>query len=331
MRRIFTFLCALGIVFSASARTASELGTNMTLVVPPEGLTTEEMPLVGLDMDDAAYETSVQVGQKDGDVYIQGLAHYAPNGWIKGSFNAAGDKVTFASGQYMGESEYGLPVYIMGEMTETGEFLDIVFAYDATLDVYTAQGWIIENAKEDELYYFDVYKNIVIGFIPIIPPTDLVTSEYDLNAKEYYSGEDETYQVKVGFYGNKIYFQGLNKYLPETWVVGQMANDGTVTIEHCYLGTFTSYEDITYRIYFANATMKYYSAADLFTCERFYSYPYDAEGTAGVWEDVTLTKSAGEGIEDIVAEGQAVKVIRNNQVLIIKGDKVYNVFGTVVK
>lgn len=38
-----------------------------------------------------------------------------------------------------------------------------------------------------------------------------------------------------------------------------------------------------------------------------------------------------EGIEDIVATGAAAKVLRDNQILILKGDKVYNVFGTRVQ
>lgn len=47
---------------------------------------------------------------------------------------------------------------------------------------------------------------------------------------------------------------------------------------------------------------------------------------------ISATENGGEqGIEEILATGAAAKVLRNNQILILKGDKVYNVMGTVVR
>jgi hypothetical protein len=42
-------------------------------------------------------------------------------------------------------------------------------------------------------------------------------------------------------------------------------------------------------------------------------------------------KGPGTGIEETIAEGKAVKVVRNGQVLILKGDKTFNVIGQIVK
>lgn len=81
---------------------------------------------------------------------------------------------------------------------------------------------------------------------------------------------------------------------------------------------------------------------DLFNKFKFvYSFDadkkYDIVGIVSYYKKlqvhfISATEVGGEeGIEDIVATGAAAKVLRDNQILIIKGDKVYNVYGTRVK
>ena len=46
---------------------------------------------------------------------------------------------------------------------------------------------------------------------------------------------------------------------------------------------------------------------------------------------LTITFPAQEGIEEVVAAGKTVKIVRNGQMLIMKGDKIFNAQGTIVK
>ena len=83
------------------------------------------------------------------DIYIQGLAFWFPEGWIKGTIN--GSTATFPCGQMVGEDDYG-PEYMVGQPAgaETGEEpgVDIVFDYDAvagTLSLNASVEAILES------------------------------------------------------------------------------------------------------------------------------------------------------------------------------------------
>ena len=81
--------------------------------------------------------------------------------------------------------------------------------------------------------------------------------------------------------------------------------------------------------------------------EGYYNPYYFVSGTVTVAEDgsivvnavsyngstitLTYTASQGEGIEETLAEGKAVKVLRNGQVVILKGDKAFNTMGQIVR
>jgi hypothetical protein len=44
-----------------------------------------------------------------------------------------------------------------------------------------------------------------------------------------------------------------------------------------------------------------------------------------------VTLDGEQGIEEILSEGKAVKVIREGNILIMKGDKTYNMNGAVIR
>ena len=128
------------------------------LVTPPSTATVETFYTVG-----GKFYVSTQSGWADGtsqmptvsvaidgkDMYIQGLAYWFKDSWIKGTIDEA--TVTFANGQFIGEDEYG-PEYIVGS-EEDGETLsDIVFEYDSKAGVLTAvTPFIAESGKAEEL------------------------------------------------------------------------------------------------------------------------------------------------------------------------------------
>lgn len=64
---------------------------------------------------------------------------------------------------------------------------------------------------------------------------------------------------------------------------------------------------------------------------------YDVEGVVTIYQNnpqvyfITASESAGQGIEETLAEGKAVKVLRNGQVVILKGDKAFNTMGQIVR
>ena len=46
---------------------------------------------------------------------------------------------------------------------------------------------------------------------------------------------------------------------------------------------------------------------------------------------IYIVKQWGQGIEEILSEGKAVKVLHEGKVIILKGDKTFNVMGQLVK
>lgn len=140
------------------------IGERPELVEVPEDAVVEEMPISGLDADDAAFRGTVKVARKDADIYIQGLSRAVPSGWIKGTFNEEDNIATFPTGQYVGVSaDYNCSVYLLGA-DEEENIVDITFAYDPEKNVYRAQTLIFDNAnKTSDFYYIDYYQDVVIG------------------------------------------------------------------------------------------------------------------------------------------------------------------------
>ena len=64
---------------------------------------------------------------------------------------------------------------------------------------------------------------------------------------------------------------------------------------------------------------------------------YDVEGVVTIYQNnpqvyfITASESAGQGIEETLAEGKAVKIVREGNLIILKGDKAYNAMGQIVK
>lgn len=76
---------------------------------------------------------------------------------------------------------------------------------------------------------------------PLEAPADLEVSEYTLTYKTKF---DSTLggRVKMGTEGSSLWIQGLNKHIPEAWVKGEIAADGTVTIpSDQYMGLTNDY------------------------------------------------------------------------------------------
>ena len=132
----------------------------------PDGAVAEKM--VGkyvskVDEEGTPTYTSFQawVAVSGSDMYLQFID--AADGWVKGTIN--GDKVTFASGQYMGPSTaYGQHLYFLAATEdEEGNFMlhdNAVFEYDAATQTLKNSGVeIIINAGMSRVYYVARYDN----------------------------------------------------------------------------------------------------------------------------------------------------------------------------
>ena len=120
------------------------------LVTPPATATVETwytvagVQYVNLQNGQQQLTPNVKVAFDGSDIYIQGLAYWFIEGWVKGSIN--GTTATFASGQFVGEDEYGTE-YICGAVDED-TMTDVVFNYNAeegTLECTTP--YILENSS----------------------------------------------------------------------------------------------------------------------------------------------------------------------------------------
>ena len=158
--------------------------------------------------------------------------------------------------------------------TWTGEANEVVFT------VPSASG-SQARIQKISIYYFDYATTLVEV------PENLEVEPYAFKATDTYYNKEVTKNVKVGFDGDKVYFQGLSDLLPESWVRGTLAEDGTVTVPNWYLGVYESYFG-NYDVVFSGANFAYDKDADKFTCEGFETYA--GESPMDEFADVTLTK-----------------------------------------
>ncbi|MBR1755057.1 MAG: hypothetical protein IJ739_00860 [Bacteroidaceae bacterium] len=194
---------------------------------------------------DYTSQMSIQVAIVGSDIYVQGLAYYFEDAWIKGTI--ADGVATFPNSQFVGEDSDGSE-YMVGSNDASTIAENIVFNYDETDGVLTAvTTYIFENGEADELRYYGYWhlpvfsKEAPAGPEVVVAPENLVTEEYALVYSDY-DGAEASGSVKIGFDGNEVYFQGLNSYLPEAWAKGTL-EDGIVTLEgNQYFGAYGSYE-----------------------------------------------------------------------------------------
>ena len=166
------------------------IGERPALVEVPEGLETVEMPFTGSIYDGSNTQelnTTVLVGVDGNDVYMKGLSDLVPEGWVKGTFNEDKTQVTFPYGQYVGYTETGFSVYMVGG-SQTG-IADITMSYDADANLYTLENDMYSNGKKDDIYYYDVViAGAIIG----------VEADVYVAANQGYENAQEVSEIEIG-------------------------------------------------------------------------------------------------------------------------------------
>ena len=181
------------------------------------------------------------------EIYIQGLAYFFEEAWVKGTVN--GSVVTIPTGQYVGTDNYG-DEYLVGGDTNDNEgtiVKDIVFAYNSENGSLTMDEscYILEsdepNSTAAYTYWYPLTLTKEAPAAPevVTPPLIMETESWIFTCYEpVFDNEDNvteeanaiTKTVQVGFNGSEIYIQGINPFLPEAWVKGTVGLDGSVTI-----------------------------------------------------------------------------------------------------
>ena len=223
------------------------------------------------------------------DLYIQGLAYWFKDAWIKGTIE--GSTVTFANNQFIGTDEYG-DEYMTGSVD--GETIPESFAfnYDAEEGILTAEPqFIFENTSTTQLspaayWYISVFtKAEPAGPEVVVPPAGLVAEEYSMTYTPY-EGEEASGSIKVGFDGNDVYFQGFCSFLPEAWIKGTLV-DGVVTFAgNQYFGKYSIYDIFLQE---ADAVFTYEEATNSFYAEGLV-YTYTGDQYADYYTDPIITK-----------------------------------------
>ena len=130
------------------------------LVVVPESVETNEYPVTAQAYDGSStitYTGTALVGVDGTDVYIQGILPHCPNGWAKGTLEEG--VVTFpvqCVGTYSGVYIY-LAAY--GDAPSP-----VTFTYDAAMDMYVSEDYILANAYTDKFgFYYPYFNGMTIG------------------------------------------------------------------------------------------------------------------------------------------------------------------------
>ena len=174
------------------------------LVALPDGVVPESWTLEGTyssssNSDDVV--KSVGVAFDGTDIYVQGLAYYFPESWIKGSIDEETGTATFPTGQFVGVDDDG-PEYIVGYDGEN--VIDVVYSYnpDKQILIQTTK-YVVENSKADAVAPWGYWENSVfyegepIEHEPVVVPDGLSTEIYTFSATELIFDDEETAPKKA--------------------------------------------------------------------------------------------------------------------------------------
>ncbi|MBP5258932.1 MAG: hypothetical protein J6Z41_09415 [Prevotella sp.] len=182
----------------------------------------------------------IQVIIADADIYVQGLAYFFEDAWIKGTIEEG--NAIFPSGQLLGEDGYGSE-YLIG--SEDGQTVsdNIIFAYDSEAGTLTATTPLIaESSSATEVLAYGYWESP--AFSKTEPETpDLVELPDGVESNTWYttggkfycntnSGfKDYTSQmstVNVAIDGSDIYIQGLAYWFEDAWIKGTIEDGNAI-------------------------------------------------------------------------------------------------------
>ena len=273
-------------VTNVTRRTPSE-----ELVTPSSTATVETLYTIGGKFyaygssgwsDYTAGMNTIQVAIDGEDMYIQGLAYWFKEAWIKGKIGE-NNMVLFDNGQLIGEDNDGAE-YIVGSNDGTTLSDGILFNYYPDYGILECvTDYIIESGAADAISPYCYWtkptfsKEEPVAPEVVVVPDGLVAEEYSLSYTDYY-GKPASGAVKIGFDNTDVYIQGFCSYLPEAWIKGTL--DGTTI-------TFAGDQ------YFGNYAERY----DMFLQEQDVVFTYDADANTLTAEDLVYTYTGNNYVD----------------------------------
>lgn len=134
------------------------------------------------DIEHPDYTLQVEVGFDGDDAYIQGLAHDAPELWVKATKNGDGQYVIPAN-QYMGELKiwsYTFPYYWTALDAENN-FVDAVLNYDADTNTFTTEQTLALNGAANVLDYYLLFNDVTITKLVEVAATPAIPTFESFN------------------------------------------------------------------------------------------------------------------------------------------------------
>ena len=175
--------------------------------------------------------------------------------------------------------------------------------------------------------------NNVIAFT-LIQEGDVVVTYKVVNEVVTFTVVGQFYTIESGFY-----LISTSKDLPDLTAADMFAPNTGVDGEYLLNTALTEGDRIAVVLVANNAIIYYY-----YDGENFYYVDANHAGATTIYfrpngnEEWTETggyfyvvPTSTTGIEETIAAGKAAKVLRNGQILILKGDKMYNVMGAVIR
>lgn len=227
------------------------------LVTLPEGVEPVEYTLTAAGATNQSsidIEDTKLVAFDGNDVYLQGLAYYFPDAYVKGKL--VDNQVVIPNGQFVGEDEYGVEYLVALGVDEEGYFIDdenIIFNYDAESgvlslveDTYYGESGTKDASSLWDYFYEAEYTPGAFVLPDVVEAPEGLETETWYLACDSYDGKVRANEVQVGFTDSEVYIQGLCEYLPEAWVKGTL--DGTTATFAS--GQFYGVYNDKYRLFF---------------------------------------------------------------------------------
>ena len=207
----------------------------------------------GMDWD--PYTAKVNVGFDGEDMWVQGISEFLPKAWIKGV--REGNKVTFPNSQLLGANEallyFKCAEYDPLTGNTTQKDMELTLGNDGKFSTFD---YVFITADKDNLYFLNYYQGLTLSRYPdavAVVPDILELKDYTFTYKTKASADaplvnGET-KVKVGFFDELVYIQGLWEYMPEAWVEGILIDGKLMLGLPQFMGNYKEEYSSTYPIF----------------------------------------------------------------------------------
>ena len=232
---------------SADARKAPRKIVQTDLVTPPAEASIYPCTASGT-FTDGTYsllpDMNISVAIAGDEIYLQGLAYYFPEGWIKGVIS--GNQAIFDAG-FVGSDSYG-DEYIFGSDDAETLSEEIIFAYDAENQTLTqTTSYILENGGDLEFSPWCYGYGIKLAWETIATPKDLAIDNVSAHqATVSWSCEADSYNLRYRKAADKVLFESFEDGIPADWKLvntdGDNYNWTVADLTTAFSGNYSAYD-----------------------------------------------------------------------------------------